>query len=120
MEQEVMVVSVQFTGKATTYDYQVVPDIDREAVMAAAGGGQGVCRVVVPGKIKEDGTLSLSIATVVSHRMVPKTEPGLKTMYPIVKAIHPLVLDMAKFAVAMLDGAREKQAAAEAEEKAKQ
>ncbi len=50
-------VTVQFSGNARTYNYMLqdnmlLPDVGN--------------RIVVPGKLKEDGTLALSIATVVA------------------------------------------------------
>lgn len=95
---------VQFTGNAKTYEYVAVPQRDADAIKQGAAGGQGICRVVVPGKIKEDGTLSLSIATVVSTREVSDEEAYL--LYPVVIAIPPNVLDYAKAAVSMIDATK--------------
>lgn len=60
----VQAVAVQFSGKATTYNYLVEAT---DGAMIAPGQ-----RVVVPNKLKDDGTLAVSIATVVElHTTVP-------------------------------------------------
>lgn len=70
-------ISVQFTGKETEYTYRT--DKLLPATLIEVGD-----RVVVPGKIKDNGELSLSIATVT--RLTGVTPLDEKTL-PIVQHI---------------------------------
>lgn len=71
-------ISVQFTGKETEYTYRT----DKLLPAAIIEVGD---RVVVPGKVKDNGELSLSIATVT--RLMGVTPLDEKTL-PIVAHIR--------------------------------
>jgi hypothetical protein len=73
-------ISVQFTGKETEYTYRT--DKLLPAALIEVGD-----RVVVPGKIKDNGDLSLSIATVTrTSGITPLDDKTLPVVQHIPKA----------------------------------
>lgn len=81
------IVEVQFTGNAKTYSY-LIPDTDADHAAANPG-----VRVVVVSKMKDDGTASLSIATIVGVGQC--SEEVAATLKPYVQIVNPASLALA-------------------------
>lgn len=76
------VVECQFSGNAKVYEYLVVnPSSDGEPTYVAPG-----MRAVVISKLKDDGTPSLSIVTIIKVKNLPVGEFNLM---PVVDIIDP-------------------------------
>lgn len=82
-------VSVQFSGNAKPYNYSI------EQQMAVEVGD----RVVVPGKLKDDGSVSLSIATVIL------VGAHIPPMLPVVSVIPKALLALTAEKVKAHEGA---------------
>lgn len=72
-----LTIDAQFTGNPKAYAYRVGHLVE----MPQPGD-----RVVVPNKIKEDGTMSLSIATVVTAPVPHTADPGV-TILPVISVV---------------------------------
>jgi len=88
-------VLVQFSGSTKEYGYLLTQE---QAALVHKGA-----RVVVPTKMKDDGSVSLSIATVTDLE-VSVDEAGMKLLKPIVCIIDSKVLTEVTAAVQKLSG----------------
>jgi hypothetical protein len=88
------ILDVQFSGNAAVYNYGLTP-VDGDPVP-----GQ---RVVVPTKMKTDGTVTLTIATVVGVR--PLGDTAQETLKPIISLLSKQAIDWATREVFRLEGA---------------
>jgi hypothetical protein len=84
------IVEVQFTGNAKTYIYSA-PAFCSDLPGAIQPGD----RVVVINKIKEDGSVSLSIATVVGVGEASETSLSENSTMPFVQLVPKSTIDMA-------------------------